>query len=94
MTSGNSSAALHAVRNIVGPDAIVADPSVYSVDGKAPQFAISPDSVEQLGEVMSAISESGLSVVPWGGGTQIDLGNGIDKLDAVKGTGVDAVLAA
>ena len=83
MTSGNSSAALHAVRDIVGPDAIADDPSAYSIDGKAPQFAATPDSVEQLGEVMSAISEAGLSAAPWGGGTQSDLGNRIAKLDAV-----------
>ena len=83
MTSVNSSSALKAVRDIVGADAIADDPSGYSFDGKSPHFAVSSSSVEQLGEVMSAISESGLAVAPWGGGTQVGLGNRIARLDAV-----------
>ncbi|MCH8062561.1 MAG: FAD-binding oxidoreductase [Chloroflexi bacterium] len=83
MTSANSSSALQAVRIIVGAGAIADDPSAYSIDGKTPGFVASPGSVEQLGEVMSAISESGLSAAPWGGGTQVDLGNRISRLDAV-----------
>jgi glycolate oxidase FAD binding subunit len=47
----------------------------YRLDGIEPQCAVAPQSVSALQEVLAVASEAGLATVPWGGGTQMGLGN-------------------
>jgi len=47
----------------------------YAVDGLRPRFALLPDSVSEVSAVLHFADQRGLAVVPWGGGTEIDLGN-------------------
>ena len=47
----------------------------YAVDGIIPQVAVLPLTVEEVAEVMRLASREGAAVIPWGGGTAINLGN-------------------
>ena len=72
---------------IVGQEHVVAGESCarYAVDGKAPKAAAFPTTVEELSEVMKVAASERLSVVPWGSGTKIGLGNILERLDLVVG---------
>lgn len=58
----------------------------YLIDGRSPSLAFAPASVDDLARCLAAISEAGLSAAPWGGGTQIGLGNLPEALDIVLDT--------
>lgn len=47
----------------------------YIVDGVTPQQVLRPDSTSQLSEMLADCHASGESVIPWGGGTRIHVGN-------------------
>lgn len=72
---------------IVGQEHVMAAESCaqYAVDGKAPKGAAFPATVEELSEVMKVAASERLSVVPWGGGTKIGLGNAPAGVDLVVG---------
>jgi glycolate oxidase FAD binding subunit len=59
----------------------------YSVDGVCPTVAAFPARVEAVSQVMRLASGEGRAVVPWGGGTQMALGNTPRRLDLVLGLG-------
>ncbi len=48
--------------------------SPYVVEGRTPEAAIFPGSVEEVAAVMALASEVGRSVTPWGGGTAASVG--------------------
>ncbi len=58
----------------------------YSVDGVAPQAAAFPKSVDGVSEVLSLAAREGKAVTPWGGGTQMALGNVPRDVHLVLGT--------
>lgn len=66
-----------------GTDDLAADPSTYSVGGLQPSVVVRPGDVQALCRVMAAAWEDRIAVAPWGGGTRIELGNAIARLDAV-----------
>lgn len=51
------------------------DPAEYAVDGLTPRVALAPASVDEVSTCLAAADAAGLTVVPWGGGTQMGLGN-------------------
>ena len=55
----------------------------HAIEGLTPQVVVTPNSVDELASVMSSAYEEGLAVAPWGGGTRMDLGNPISRLDVV-----------
>ena len=55
----------------------------YSIDGVHPGAVAYPRDVDQLADVMSSVWRGNMAVAPWGGGTRIELGNRIRRLDAV-----------
>ena len=59
----------------------------YAVDGVTPQAAVFPESVERISEVLYHAASEGKTVVPWGGGTQMALGNRPRGVDLVLGIG-------
>jgi len=48
--------------------------SPYVVEGRTPEAAIFPGSIEEVAAVMALASEVGRSVTPWGGGTAASVG--------------------
>lgn len=58
----------------------------YSVDGVVPDAVVLPKNVEAVSRVLSSAAEGARTVTPWGGGTQIALGNTPKKVDMVLGT--------
>jgi len=79
----------------LGPDALVPQEQVdgYAVDGLVPEAVVSPGTVEELGCTIGLASREGLSVTPWGGGTQMALGNPPSRVDMVVRTaGLDRVV--
>ena len=59
----------------------------YPIDGVAPKAAVFPKNVEAVSRVLSMAAEEDRAVTPWGGGTQIALGNTPRSVDVVLGTG-------
>ena len=47
------------------------DPTQYAIGGRAPRFAVRPESRDELCEVLRAATADGLGVVPWGGGVAL-----------------------
>jgi glycolate oxidase FAD binding subunit len=79
----------------LGDDALVAVERLtqYAVDGIVPEVAVLPPTVEAVSETLSFASAHDKRVVPWGGGTQMGLGNTPRGVDMVLGLGrLDGVL--
>ena len=55
----------------------------YVVDGLRPKAVVLPNSVQELSQAMAAAWEGDMAVAPWGGGTRVELGNTITRLDVV-----------
>ncbi|MBI2760557.1 MAG: FAD-binding oxidoreductase [Chloroflexi bacterium] len=71
-----------------GPDA-----ERFSVDGVAPAVVARPMDEAGVSAVLTAASEAGLAVVPWGGGTCMDIGNRPRRVDVVLDmSALDAVV--
>ncbi|TAJ90336.1 FAD-binding oxidoreductase [bacterium] len=47
----------------------------YNVDGKIPSILLTPHDPEQIGAALSISAEAEASVIPWGGGTAMQMGN-------------------
>ncbi len=58
-----------------GENVVAAEARRWSVDGMALRVAVRPADAAGVCEVLRLCAESGASVVPWGGGTSIDVGN-------------------
>lgn len=71
------------VATVVGPDALL-DPAGYAVDGRVPAVAVRPANRDQVADLLALASETGVKVVPWGGGTRMSSG--------LPPAGVDLVL--
>jgi glycolate oxidase FAD binding subunit len=80
----------------LAPDALLLsgqDLAGYAVGGVLPRAVIRPGTAEQAAAVLALAHERGWSVAPRGGGTLLDLGNPLARLDVVLDTGaLDAVL--
>ena len=57
--------------------------SEYAVDGVTPSAVVTPRSIDELSDLMRLASAQELRVIPWGGGTQISLGNPPSGADVV-----------
>lgn len=55
----------------------------FAVDGLRPRAVIQPPDASEVAAALRFAAGSGLAVVPWGGGTAIDLGNPPARLDLV-----------
>jgi len=75
-----------------GVDVSTEDLLPYSVDGQRPDMLISPSTVEEISQVLSLALEERQAVVPWGGGTQMGLGNPLRRGDmALRLSSLDKV---
>lgn len=58
----------------------------FSIDGVLPQIVLSPNNVDEVSEIMKLASKDSLSVVPWGSGTKMALGNKPQRADIILST--------
>jgi glycolate oxidase FAD binding subunit len=67
---------LDTLRAIVGPAHVLAgvDLSPYVIEGRTPEAAVLPGTIEEVGAVVAHAAEAGVPVVPWGGGSAIGVG--------------------
>ena len=86
MTTDNTSVkqgAKQAMERAIGATNVSDVVEGRAVDGVFPKVVATPNSVDELASVMVSAHQNGLAVAPWGGGTRIDLGNAISRLDVV-----------
>ena len=55
----------------------------YAVDGQVPQAVLFPGSREEVERIVALALEQGLTILPWGGGTDMGLGAPPRRLDLV-----------
>jgi len=69
-------ALLEKLRAAVGPANVLIgiELSPYVVEGRTPEAAVFPGSIEEVAAVMALACEVGRSVTPWGGGTAASVG--------------------
>jgi glycolate oxidase FAD binding subunit len=61
---------------LVGPARLTATGVArWAVDGVPPRLAVRPADAEQVAAVLRVCGEAGAAVIPWGGGTAIEVGN-------------------
>ena len=67
---------LERLRTIVGAPNVLTgvELSPYVVEGRTPDAAVFPGSVEEVSAVIALVGEFGLPVIPWGGGTAASVG--------------------
>ena len=80
--------ALHdALADAVGPDALAhGELARFAVDGVVPQAAAAPDSIDAASGLLRLANESGLAVIPRGGGVSMSAGMPPDRNDVVLET--------
>jgi glycolate oxidase FAD binding subunit len=80
---------LDKLRTIVGPDHVLAgvDLSPYVIEGRTPEAAVFPGSVDEVGAVIAHAGEAGVPVVPWGGGSAMGVGTPPSRAGVVLGLG-------
>ncbi|MBI4591306.1 MAG: FAD-binding oxidoreductase [Candidatus Rokubacteria bacterium] len=80
-------ALLDKVRGIVGSEYVLTgvELSPYVLEGRTPEAAVFPGSVEEVSHVLALASEAGVAVTPWGGGTKISIGAPPTRLGIVLG---------
>ena len=61
--------------------------SPFVVEGRTPEAAIFPGSIEEVAAVMALASEVASSVTPWGGGTAVSVGKPAGRAGLVVGLG-------
>ena len=65
--------------SLLPPESLAA----YSIDGLTPQWVVKPANRREAAQILAWASSEGCKVAPWGGGTQISLGNPPEKLHLV-----------
>ena len=55
----------------------------YWMDGKQPKLVVFPGDLSQFTETMAILEEEGISVVPRGEGTKLDMGSPLSKVEVV-----------
>jgi glycolate oxidase FAD binding subunit len=71
-----------------GAEAVTSEPSLlagHSVEGKEPAVLYFPASPEQVAAALRLCSDTNTTVIPWGGGTAMRIGNQPQQVDVVIG---------
>ena len=80
-------ALIEKIRGIVGSQHLLTgiERNSYLLEGWTPEAVVFPGSVEEISLLLSLVSEEGISVTPWGGGTKMGIGTPPKKLQLVVG---------
>ena len=71
---------------IVGPESVMTASDAlfqYRVDGVMPKLVVLPRDTNQVAQVVQAAKRENLTMVPWGNGTKMTMGNPPRRLDLV-----------
>ena len=74
------------LEKIVGAEQVSAGPAAtvrFSVDGVMPGLTVRPGTQEEVSKVAAACAAAGATMIPWGGGTTMGLGNRPARADAI-----------
>ena len=83
MTASHSNSIQQTIEDSLGAVFVRAGSESDAIDGIIPEAVVSPRSIDELSRFLSYANEEGLAVAPRGGGTQLALGNRMQRLDAV-----------
>jgi glycolate dehydrogenase FAD-binding subunit len=80
-------ALLEKLRATVGPSNVLTgvELSPYVVEGRTPDAAVFPGSVDEVAAVIGLAAEAGRPVAPWGGGTAASVGMPASRTGLVLG---------
>lgn len=81
---------IQSLRSALEPAGVTAEAeslTSYRIDGITPRLVVTPESNEQIGAALRHCSEARATVVPWGGGTAMTLGNPPRQVDVVMNLG-------
>jgi glycolate oxidase FAD binding subunit len=74
------------LEKIVGAEYVGAGPAAtarFAVDGVIPGLTVRPGTQDEVSKAVSACAAAGATMIPWGGGTAMGLGNRPSRADAV-----------
>ncbi|HEX7550763.1 MAG TPA: FAD-binding oxidoreductase, partial [Candidatus Methylomirabilis sp.] len=74
------------LEKIVGAEYVGAGPAAtarFAVDGVIPGLTVRPGTQDEVAKAVSACAAAGATMIPWGGGTAMGLGNRPSRADAV-----------
>ncbi len=74
---------LEAVVGAAHVDTAPSATAAFAVDGVTPAVIVRPGSQEEVAGVLAACAAAGAAVIPWGGGTNIGMGNRPARADVV-----------
>ena len=82
-------AILDKLRAIVGPSHLLTgiELSPYVVEGRTPDAAVFPGTVDEIQGVVAIAAQSGVPVMPWGGGTAATVGTPPSRTGLILGLG-------
>jgi glycolate oxidase FAD binding subunit len=82
-------ALLDKLRSLVGPANVLigVDLGPYVVEGRTPEAAVFPGSIDEVRAVVELASAAGVAIVPWGGGTAAAVGTPVSRAGLVLGLG-------
>ncbi len=80
-------AVLDKLRAVVGPANVLTDVDLgpYVVEGRTPEAAVFPGSVEEVRAAVEIAAGAGVPIVPWGGGTAAAVGTPASRAGLVLG---------
>lgn len=80
-----SAADTEALARRIGPENVIWGEGLsrYAVDGRTPHAACFPATIEDVSKVVAWAHAERRALIPWGGGTQMDLGNPPERVDIV-----------
>ena len=80
---------LDGLRALVGSDHVLSgvELSPYVVDGRTPEAAVFPGTVDEVAAVVARAAEAAVPVIPWGGGTAASVGGPPARAGVVLGLG-------
>jgi FAD/FMN-containing dehydrogenase len=73
----------------MGRDSVRAEPKItaaHTVDGRVPRAVVFPKNTDQVSQAVRFADREHLSVVPWGSGSKMAMGNPPERLDLVVST--------
>ena len=82
-------ALLERVRALVGAPHVLTgiELSPYVIEGRTPDAAVFPGSVDEVRAVVALAAESAIPLIPWGGGTAATVGTPASATGIVLGLG-------